>query len=648
MSTVTGKESHSSAKASFSNANNNTQGKKAAHSHTDRLGREVIELLKGAVTEAQKARGKNIIALIGNTGTGKSTAVNHLLGVKLKVVRAARGCVIQAAQDGEEIARIGHRVGTSETRYAYVYEKAGSPLTFADCGGFFDTRGVSTDIAVVTSLKLTLENAQSVKLVLCFDSTIIKTDRAIHFSQAVHLVLGTLLKNYKEHQDSVLILFTKPTKNLDNTVFDAAEARQALTEIMEDLLEGTQKELYKFLLRDGGKYICVCDPLSDTSRETNQQILTAMGKIDNPKNAFQTAYTAHSQLKLLEEMTAIAVLGGDLYGDYFLNKEAIQRYEEEISQLNNKLLSINESIQTMGNGQSSPEAIKSAEEKIIAENKTLILQQNDKLKEFEEKIAENNCNIDAIQEKIGLHDRRGEEVIEYWCDTINQEGINIESRTVTVTTNEKSNWYGGGSSSQTESTTSTYDKRSIPRDFYYRGPEIARIVKEPEQGSCWSKEDKTPISYSIHYESGKGEAAIATLKVFVKRKDMPTELGEKAVLEQQVSREKTVINQYLLEIGETQKVINGAEMIVAAKGNLLEKIQHYQEAAAELDKAIKERQKQVEVYRAANSAVEMEIGSNSADFIFLKNYIELSGDTNLKNNEVVARFLKQDLIYGDR
>lgn len=613
---------------------------------TDRLGREVIELLKGAITEARRAKGKDIVAMIGNTGTGKSTAVNQFLNRKMCFVRhqvTGKG-TIQVAEGEEEVAKIGHRAGTSETRYAHIYEKEGFPLIFADCGGFFDTRGITTDIAVVSSVKLTLENAKSVRLVLCFDSSVITCDRAIHFSQSVNLALGTLLRDYQKHPESVLLMFTKPTRDLDGTMFNAETAKRILIEIRDDLMEGPQKKLYSFLLRENGRYIAVCDPLSDESKRTNIASLLQMGKIENTKEAFQTAYSAHSQLKLMEEMTAIAVTGSGLYSQYFSNQETINRYTDEIASLRTKILNIQESIRLIGNGNQDPAVIQAAEKAIIVENRNLIRQQEERANELHALIKESNLKIESINEKIALVDKRGEDEVEYWCDQINQEGINIESKTVTTTTHEKSGLFSSSSSTET-STTSTYDKRAIPRDFIYRGPEILRVVKDPEDASRWSKECKTTDSYSIHYESLKGEPAVASVKVFIKRKHLPAEISEKAGHEKEIAREKTTISQLLVDIGAIQNIIHQAELGIAAKGSTLEKIAIFTSAAKELEASLAEYDQKLNEKTKESADLKDHIQKNQDDIDFLKNYLELSNDTHLKNKEIIAKLLKQNQDY---
>lgn len=289
------------------------------------LGKTLVSL-NTILSDSKKAEGKDIIAVVGNTGTGKSTAVNYLLGIPMQYKPRKEGGIVEVADGQREIAKIGHHLAASETLYTQVYENTHVPFVFADCGGFFDTRGASTDVSVVASLKGVLESAQSVKLVLCFDSRILNSERGRLFHQTMALTLKTLLKNYRTHSGSVLLMLTKPTFGLDNTLFDSKEACGMIAEMMKDLPDGSeQKELYQFLLRENGKYICVCNPLSPDNRDQIHYIFNRMTPIQKTEHAFQVACSAETQVALFEEMSRIAIITHDLY----LNHAAITASIEE-------------------------------------------------------------------------------------------------------------------------------------------------------------------------------------------------------------------------------------------------------------------------------------------------------------------------------
>ncbi len=349
--------------------------------------------LNSILAESHKAKNKNIVALIGNTGTGKSTAVNHLLGIPMKYVSEKGGGYITVADHEQEIAKIGHHKACSETLHAHVYERSNAPFTFADCGGFFDTRGVTSDLAVTTSLKLTLEKAHSVKLIICFDSSIIMTDRGIHFYQSISLALKSLLKNYQAHQNSILIMFTKPTMGLDGVLFNGKEAKGLLTEMMDDLAEGSeQKDLYRFLLRNDGQYICVYNPLSNQSRDEVHALLNKMTPIKNTKEAFQVACSADSQVAFFEKMTKTAAKVNEMYASYAMLHKQVLNYRGQRVAIDSKIAALEKQNKSLSESIQNNEAFINANSANLEEQLKNI---NKKIVSLRQAIAVNDATINS-------------------------------------------------------------------------------------------------------------------------------------------------------------------------------------------------------------------------------------------------------------
>ncbi len=205
-------------------------------------------------------------------------------------------------KEGEiETAKIGHG-SRSETKYPCVYQLEGGSRALVDCGGFLDTRGINTDIAVSTSITLTLENANSVHLVLCYDSSAIFGDRATHLMRFLDLTLRSLVKTYQDHYDSILLLLTKPTMR-EGLFYSDEEALDDLASIEDELPVGEYKTLFQFLLRDDGKYVHVYNPLKAESRAITQTLLNEMTGIRNTKDAFQTFYAHQSRVAIFQALT---------------------------------------------------------------------------------------------------------------------------------------------------------------------------------------------------------------------------------------------------------------------------------------------------------------------------------------------------------
>jgi hypothetical protein len=248
---------------------------------------------------------------MGNTGTGKSTLVNYLLGLDMEYNSQNR--TVQVSNPSEEVTKIGHNIATSETFLSKVCEKESCPVAFVDCGGLFDTRGAGKRFVIaVSSTKCFKESTKGIKLAICVDAILPSVNRGTHFYDTVHVALEKLFRNYKEYPHSILLMFTKPTRDISGAMFNAQQAKEMITALMNDC-EGSQKELYQFLLREEGKYICVGNPLDKEGRSAILSLLTDMAPIANPKETIQLSCSADTDVELFQEITQVAHRANELF-----------------------------------------------------------------------------------------------------------------------------------------------------------------------------------------------------------------------------------------------------------------------------------------------------------------------------------------------
>ena len=291
---------------------------------------QIVSSLEKVQNEAKKAENQELVAVVGNTGTGKSTIVNHLLDVPLQI---GKDQVVEAVHPKEEIAKIGHQKATSETTITQVCTKAGIPFIFADCGGLYDTRGTAMDLLVAASVKFTLAKANAVKVIICIDSALLDSARGSLLTTALKNTLGGLIQDYKAQANSILVLFTKPTKQLNGAMLTTQDVKESLAEIVEELKGKEEAELYQFLLRDEGKYVAVYDPLKENSQVETKAILGSMKAIPKTENAFHISYSTDSKKELLEQMIALTVRANEAFTKYKTVESASKESEKKEADL---------------------------------------------------------------------------------------------------------------------------------------------------------------------------------------------------------------------------------------------------------------------------------------------------------------------------
>mmetsp|Transcript_30370 Transcript_30370/g.39198 ORF Transcript_30370/g.39198 Transcript_30370/m.39198 type:complete len:1418 (-) Transcript_30370:251-4504(-) len=122
-----------------------------------------LQLLRRCVElgqeQAVKAQEKKMVVFIGNTGSGKSTLINLLLGKK--IVRNKNGYYDVSC--GEANPKIGHGCD-SETLFPEFFDR--DNRVYCDCPGFFDTRGIEGSLGNAVSLYEAFMKASSIKVIL--------------------------------------------------------------------------------------------------------------------------------------------------------------------------------------------------------------------------------------------------------------------------------------------------------------------------------------------------------------------------------------------------------------------------------------------------------------------------------------------------
>ena len=138
----------------------------------------ICELVKIGREWAMKSQDQDIVVILGNTGCGKSTFINWLLGAEMELVAPEEHKIpdlpraivrVKKKSKVNEIMKVGHSTSQSMTILSNSYEDGETGLTVYDCAGYNDTRGFEINISNNVNMRAIIHNADSCRAILAFN-----------------------------------------------------------------------------------------------------------------------------------------------------------------------------------------------------------------------------------------------------------------------------------------------------------------------------------------------------------------------------------------------------------------------------------------------------------------------------------------------
>lgn len=163
-----------------------------------------------AFQRVQVADGKDMVLIIGNTGSGKSTAINYLLGCNMKQVKnSTNSKQIIIVDDAEiEYARIGHSI-SSQTQFPEAFQVKNADFVYCDFPGFSDNRGIEQQICTAISAQMAIRTARSVRSIMVFiDYVTMDVDRYASLRKLA-ITLANFFKEPEIVRNYLYFVFTK-------------------------------------------------------------------------------------------------------------------------------------------------------------------------------------------------------------------------------------------------------------------------------------------------------------------------------------------------------------------------------------------------------------------------------------------------------
>jgi hypothetical protein len=170
---------------------------------------EIMDGLRRADEAAtERGKGKDLVLILGNTGAGKSTFVNYAMG-KTMVSQSLPDSLEESFVCEDPFMEIGHGF-ESTTNFPESCCDASSNLTFCDCPGFLDNRGVVFDITNMYAISRMAQVARSVKgVVIVFNYHSLMSDRARGLRETASLLDTIFGSQGSAHASSIMLLVTR-------------------------------------------------------------------------------------------------------------------------------------------------------------------------------------------------------------------------------------------------------------------------------------------------------------------------------------------------------------------------------------------------------------------------------------------------------
>jgi predicted GTPase len=232
---------------------------------------KVNESLPNVVDSAIKSKGKDVILVVGVTGSGKSTLVNGLIGraLKYKIHKGKLRLV-----DENEISnspKIGHG-NDSETSIIRLYSKNNSSIVYADCAGFGENRGEEQEVLNFINTNSMVKNAKSIKMLFVISDAELEAGRGDLFVKLSETI-SSILKNTNDAKKSMNFVITKDQlTEMDATYADVSKTR--VTDKITDMIKKSNEKLEELKNRT------IIDPDEISKMEKQIEVLELMSNQD--------------------------------------------------------------------------------------------------------------------------------------------------------------------------------------------------------------------------------------------------------------------------------------------------------------------------------------------------------------------------------
>jgi uncharacterized protein YegL/GTP-binding protein EngB required for normal cell division len=285
-----------------------------------------MTLLKQSIQNGSDAlkcvHGRDVVLVVGKTGTGKSTLIQGLAGKKL-VATMHETCFagqtvtkeVFEVQNGDALPGfdIGH-AKFSKTKFIRTYareEDCSDAVLYLDTPGFEDTDGHEVDIATSVMLSHVARRCNSLRFVILINYASLIEDRG-GAMRAILKFIRSFVKDFEKEKKSFIFLFTHTNKIREIPQNDMKGAKNCLLSEIIRTMDGTKDDevlsILEFMrksLKKDYPFVDILHPLQMDFDKLAVFIETKLLPVKELSRSGNCGLTLVSQLKLGTEVKSL-------------------------------------------------------------------------------------------------------------------------------------------------------------------------------------------------------------------------------------------------------------------------------------------------------------------------------------------------------
>jgi len=200
---------------------------------------KLSELVFESISALNMLKEKEAVLFIGATGSGKSTTLNYLMNIAMRIEKINSFGQVTLKTDDPDAFEIGDNHVQSKTTYVKTRQESIFNLWLTDCPGYWDSRPITYKFVSEISSYLATQTAKKVKaIVVTIGIDELKARKGGGLREII-LTLHNFIKNGAEAKQSIFFLFTKSpiTTNFFGGYYVQPAKKSEIIDLIKDIAE---------------------------------------------------------------------------------------------------------------------------------------------------------------------------------------------------------------------------------------------------------------------------------------------------------------------------------------------------------------------------------------------------------------------------